>query len=167
MQNITIIGRLGRDAVIRETSTGSRFLTMTVATNAKKQNVEKTSWYEVTTFNIERLEKMVPYLTKGSSVVVVGELDASIQTGSDGVQRLRLLVNADRIDFNSNGSSGNTKTVVESVAPVGEVPEVPVAADEIPDEIPVMPAKKGKKAAQPKVEAPEEVKDGDDDELPF
>ncbi len=161
MQNITIIGRLGRDAVIRETSTGSRFVTMTVAVNARRQNVEKTSWYEVTTFNVERLEKMVPYLTKGSSVVVVGELDASIQSGSDGVQRLRLLVNADRVDFNSNSSSGNTKTVTEAVdeAPIETVPE------EIPDEIPVVSAKKGKKAA-PKADVADEAKN-DDDELPF
>ena len=166
MQNITIVGRLGRDAVIRETSTGSRFVTMTVAANAKKQNVEKTSWYEVTTFNVERLEKMVPYLTKGSSVIVVGELDASIQTGSDGVQRLRLLVNADRVDFNSNSSSGNTKTVTEAVAPVSEAPVEPEATDELPDEIPVMPAKKGKKAAQPK-EEPKVTNSDDDDELPF
>jgi single stranded DNA-binding protein len=160
MQNITIVGRLGRDAVIRESSTGSRFVTMTVAANAKKQNVEKTSWYEVTTFNVERLEKMVPYLTKGSSVIVVGELDASIQTGSDGVQRLRLLVNADRVDFNSNSSSGNTKTVTEAVAP-DTAPE-PEAA---PDEIPVIATKKGKKTTQPKEEP--KVDNSDDDDLPF
>ena len=162
MQNITIIGRLGRDAVIRETSTGSRFVTMTVAVNARRQNAEKTSWYEVTTFNVERLEKMVPYLTKGSSVVVVGELDASIQSGSDGVQRLRLLVNADRVDFNSNSSSGNTKTVTETVAAPEDVTADP-APVEMPDEIPVMPVKKTKKA---KAETVEETK-SDDDELPF
>ena len=161
MQNITIIGRLGRDAVIRETSNGSRFVTMTVAVNARRQSVEKTSWYEVTTFNVERLEKMVPYLTKGSSVVVVGELDASIQEGSDGVHRLRLLVNADRVDFNSNSGSGNTKTVTEAVAPVEETP-----VEDIPDEIEVMPAKKGKKAKSEEEAAPA-PESASDDELPF
>lgn len=168
MQKMILMGRLGRDAVIKETSTGSRFVALTVADTSKRNNVEKTSWYDVTTFNVERFEKMIPYLTKGSGVVVTGELDASIQMGSDNVQRLRLSINADSIDFALSASSARTQNGTNGIdsAPVAQTVEPVVAnvgAEVADDDVVVTKKPTTKKKAAP---VAVEENAGDDD-LPF
>jgi len=112
MQKITIIGRLAKDARIVETQNGTKFISFAIAANSKANNVDKTTWYDVRQFNYN--EKMAPYFTKGSSLVVIGELDATIEE-NNGKNYLRLSVLADSIDFNGNSTSGSTKenTAVE------------------------------------------------------
>ena len=132
MQKITIIGRLGRDAAIRETQDGSKVVSFTVACNGRYRGVEKTSWYEVSTFNYERYKNMIKYLTKGSSVIVIGELDADVDEGRDGVTRVRRSIVADSIEFNSNGNSGSTQTTSEKAtapSPKAAEPEDTVPED--------------------------------------
>lgn len=163
MQKITIIGRLGRDAAIRETQDGGKVVSFTVAVNGRYRGTEKTSWYEVSTFNYERYKNMLKYLTKGSSVIVVGELDADLDKGKDGVTRCRRSIIADSIEFNSNSTSGGTATTTtaEKTSSKSEV-EVPE------DDAVVTRRKPTPKAAEP---VPEEYsEDGDnapEDDLPF
>lgn len=109
MQKITIIGRLGRDAAVRETQNGRKVIAFTVAVNGRVNGVEKTSWYDVSCFNYERYQNMVQYFTKGSAITVVGDLDADIEKGNDGVIRCRRNVLADSIDFAFSGTSGSTQ----------------------------------------------------------
>lgn len=168
MQKITIIGRLGRNVSVRETENGSKVLGFTVAVNSRVRGIDKTSWYDVSTFNYDRYKNMVPYLTKGSSVIVVGDLDADIEEGKDGKMRCRRAVIADCIDFNSNGSSGSTvSNQATTTSRSSEPADSGVPADE---EIEVT-AKPRRKAAAPKVTEPVEetpVSEGaDGDDLPF
>jgi single-strand DNA-binding protein len=108
MQKIILVGRLGRDAAIRETQEGSKIVSFTMAVNGRFRGTEKTSWYDVSTFNYERYRNMVKYLTKGSLVSVTGDLDADIEEGRDGVTRCRRYVTADSIEFGPSNSSGST-----------------------------------------------------------
>lgn len=108
MQKITLIGRLGRDAAVRETQDGGKMISFTMAVNGIFRGVEKTYWYDVVSFNYSRYKNMAKYLTKGSSVAVTGDLDADIEEGRDGEYRCRRNVTADSIEFNSNGTSGST-----------------------------------------------------------
>lgn len=165
MQKMILMGRLGRDAVIKETSTGSRFVALTVADTTKRNNVEKTSWYDVTTFNVERFEKMIPYLTKGSGVVVTGELDASIQSGTDNVQRLRLAINADSIDFALSASSNRSQTAQSTnEATVVNEPVVATVEDVSDDAVVVTKKPSTRKKVEPVVTT---VEESSDDDLPF
>lgn len=179
MQKITIIGRLGRDAAIREMQEGGKVISFTVAVNGRYRGVEKTSWYDVSTFNYERYKNMVKYFTKGSSVIVVGDVDTDVEEGRDGITRCRRSITADSIEFNSNGVSGNTSSntateTAETAPRKKEVEEVP-QDDEI--EVTRAPKKSTKKAAAEPEEAPAKTKaavdedasaDGDDsDDLPF
>ena len=110
MQKITLTGRLGRDAAVRETQDGGKMISFTMAVNGISRGVEKTYWYDVLSFNYSRYKNMVKYLTKGSSVAVVGDLDADIEEGRDGEYRCRRNVMADSIEFNSSGTSGSTSS---------------------------------------------------------
>ena len=179
MQKITLIGRLGRDAAIRETQDGGKVVSFTVACNGRYRGVEKTSWYDVSTFNYERYKNMVQYLTKGSSVVVIGELDADIDEGRDGVKCCRRSVTADSIEFNSNGTSGNTQSnSSEASSEPKKSSSRSASSEEVPadSEITVSSKKPTSKKAAAKVEeaAPAEpAEDGGGDEgenpddLPF
>lgn len=175
MQKITLIGRLGRDAAIRETQDGGKVVSFTVACNGRYRGVEKTSWYEISTFNYERYKNMVQYLTKGSSVVVVGELDADIDEGRDGVKRCRRSVTADSIEFNSNGSSGNTQNNTVSESSTSEQPKASAkpAVEEVPSDAEVTVPKRTRKSTAAAEQAPVEPAtvpedDGENpDDLPF
>ena len=48
MFKVQVMGRLGKDAVIYESSTtGTKFLTFTLAVNTKNLNEDKTYWIDV------------------------------------------------------------------------------------------------------------------------
>lgn len=147
MQKITLIGRLGRDVAVREARDGGKFLSFSVATNVYSRDVEKTHWFEVTAFNYDRYRKMVKYLTKGSSIIVTGDLDADLETGDDGKQYLRRRVVADSIEFNSNGTSGGTsETRTENESPRRSRRQ---EAEDISDEELEMSAKAKKRSVEP------------------
>ena len=116
MEKITLIGRLGRDASVKETQQGTRFLTFTMACDAFVRGENRTHWYDITSFDPNRYKNMLKYLTKGSSVTVVGDLDADLDEGRDGVTRIRRRVSADSIQFtpgNSSGLTSETKTTTK------------------------------------------------------
>ena len=150
MQKITLIGRLGRDAAIRETESGTKIISFTMAVNGRFRGTEKTSWYDVSSFNYDRYRKMVKYLTKGSSVIVTGDLDADIEEGSDGKVRCRRYVMADAIEFNSNGSSsgGTREERTEAERPSRSRRDEEAPEDIADDEVTVS-TKKPKRTAEP------------------
>ena len=117
MQKIILVGRLGRDAAIRETQEGSKIVAFTMAVNGRFRGTEKTYWYDVSTFNYDRYKNMVKYLTKGSLVSVTGDLDTDLEEGRDGVTRCRRYVTADSIEFGPSSNSGSTSNDRTEEAP--------------------------------------------------
>lgn len=106
MNKFILAGRLGKDALVRETSNGNKFLTFTVAENrVVKKGETKTFWYDVTQFNYN--DKLVPYLQKGKYLIVTGDLTCDIETGKDNVVRCRRVLNAVSIDFLDSGKNDN------------------------------------------------------------
>lgn len=108
MEKITIIGNLGADALVKESNGGRSYVKMSVAVNSKRNGEVKTSWYFVSLFNYS--QNFIQYLTKGSKVIVGGDLDVSMRTDSNGVTRLERSIVADYIQFmpSSSAESGNT-----------------------------------------------------------
>lgn len=139
MQKITLIGRLGRDARLVETQKGTKFIGFPVAVNSYSKGVEKTVWYEIIHLNYN--EKMVPYLKKGTSVIVVGDLEVDNEVANDGKTYLRRNVLADSVAFNSFGqgssNSGTTQTEQQVVQK-----ETTIKTEEMPQEEPVVIKKK-------------------------
>lgn len=87
MQQIQIIGRVGQDAVIRQTP-ANEFTSFSVAvsdnyTNREGAKVERTQWFDVTTDNT----KITKYLTKGTQVFIQGKL--SVGTYTDGYGKVQ------------------------------------------------------------------------------
>lgn len=66
----TIAGNVGKAAEVKQGASGKPYITFSVASNRGKGDEKLTTWVSVS----GPQEKVAPYLTKGASVVVVGEL---------------------------------------------------------------------------------------------
>lgn len=106
-QQLTLIGHLGNDPELRHTPTGVPVASFSLAvnrtwTNQDGERQDKTTWFRVTTWR-KQAELVNQYLTKGSKVLVVGEIEeARPYTDRDGNQRASLEVNAQTVRFLSS-----------------------------------------------------------------
>lgn len=100
---VQIAGRLGKDADSRFTTSGQKVTTMTVATNIRKAGKDETVWWRVTIWG-DRYDKMMPYLKKGSAIIVVGEMNMpNIWTDKEGRPQVNLELTAEIVRFSPFG----------------------------------------------------------------
>lgn len=108
MNIIQIAGHLGSDVETRFTPDGQKVSTMRVATNVRRKGKEETVWWRVTLWG-DRFDKLLPYLKKGSAVIVVGEFtSADIYVDRNGKQQVALEIRAEFIRFSPFGRGDRT-----------------------------------------------------------
>lgn len=73
MKNVTIAGRLTRDAVLRTMNNGDHVLGFSVAVDDRAGKEKTTLFFDASLFG-KRGDALAQYLTKGSSVTVSGDL---------------------------------------------------------------------------------------------
>lgn len=101
---VQIAGRLGKDAESRFTPSGQKVSTMNVAVNVRKGGKEETVWWRVTMWG-DRYDKMLPYLKKGSAVIVVGEMSKpEIWTDKEGRPQVSVEMTAEIVRFSPFGN---------------------------------------------------------------
>lgn len=87
MNNITILGNVGKDAELTYTKTGKALVKFNVAVNKitgkGESRQEKTTWFRVTLWQ-ELAEALAPYIQKGDKIAVRGEIDLSTYVDKDG-----------------------------------------------------------------------------------
>ncbi len=109
MNIIQVMGNLGSDPVTRFTATGQKVTSFNVATNVKKGEATITNWYRITIWG-DRFEKMMPYLKKGSSLIIIGELQKpEIWTDKEGRSQIQLEIWADILRFSPFGTGKGTE----------------------------------------------------------
>ena len=146
MKKCTLVGRLGKDARRVDSKNGSKFVSFTIAVNSYMNGQEKTTWFDVISFNFS--EKIVPHLTKGSAVEVFGDFDTRLEMGNDGKPYLRNDVRADWFDFaRGTSQSGGTRTETTVITET-EPQDSGTKQNVNDDDIPVTP-KRGTKTVAP------------------
>lgn len=80
VNKVILIGNLGKDPDIRETQTGNRVASFSLATSEswKDQNgerKERTQWHRVVIFNDGLVGVVERFLRKGSKVYIAGQLE--------------------------------------------------------------------------------------------
>lgn len=96
MNNLTIIGRLGAEPVVRTTK-GTIVARISLGVNHKKDNVEETEWFEVILWN--NLASVVQqYYHTGDKVYVKGHLSSSSYEDKEGVTHNVTQIVADDIE---------------------------------------------------------------------
>jgi single-stranded DNA-binding protein len=100
--SIFIKGRAAKDSTIISTKNGGTFLSLTVATNYKKQNEWFTNWYEVIYFGNDH-----QFLTikKGDTVIVFGDEQHYTYKNRSGYDALKIQIIAK--DLNVIPKSGD------------------------------------------------------------
>jgi single-strand DNA-binding protein len=79
MNQVILMGHLGKDAETRSTGSGNTVTSFTLATSERYKDKqsgewkEKTSWHSIVAWKLH--EKTAAQLTKGAGVLVVGKLD--------------------------------------------------------------------------------------------
>lgn len=106
---VEIAGFLGAEPEERFTTTGKRVITLRVATRVRQ---DKTVWWKVNIWG-DKFDKMLPYLKKGSAVIIVGDMamEPEIYPAKDGSNKVALTLNAEMIKFSPFGKpSGQSET---------------------------------------------------------
>jgi single-stranded DNA-binding protein len=119
MTEVIIQGFLGRDAAVRETEKGGKFLSFTVCSNDFVAGKQKEQWFDCIWF--DHNDKMVEYLKKGSCVNVVGGLDADIEKGDDGKSYIRRRVTVHFVTFAASSKAKEDAQQSAATEPEQEV----------------------------------------------
>jgi single-strand DNA-binding protein len=69
---LTATGRVGKDAELRSTNSGEKFLSFSVGSDIGYGQNKKTIWLDCSIWG-KRGESLAQYITTGSSVTVIGE----------------------------------------------------------------------------------------------
>lgn len=102
-----IAGNLVADPETRFTPSGIKVTTVRVAVNNRRGKNEETLFWRVTIWG-ESLDKMISYLKKGSSVMVMGEMSKpEIYTDRNGQPQISLNMTGYNISFSPFGRSGS------------------------------------------------------------
>lgn len=101
LNNLTIIGRLTKDAEMRYTAGGMAIASLSIANNRSKKDgdqwVDETSFFSVTVFG-KTAENLKQYLTKGKQVAITGSIKQE-RWEKDGKQESRVIIIADDIQL--------------------------------------------------------------------
>lgn len=103
MNKIFIIGNATNAPETRATNNGTTVTTFTVAASRRFRNTngdKETDFYRVSAWR-QLGEVCGKYITKGSKVAVVGELQPRQYQGKDGQTRFSLELSADEVEFMS------------------------------------------------------------------
>lgn len=139
-QQITLVGNLGRDPEMRYTPNGVPVASFSVATSKRYQSQdgqwqEKTIWFRVTAWR-RSAETVSQYLTKGSKVLIVGELEEPrTYVDRDGNTQVSLEVTAQTIRFLSSrgeGTGGDFQREIPDSVNNGRSSRAPQPVDEGP-----------------------------------
>jgi len=103
MNHTFIAGHLGADPEVRYTSSGKKITMLRVATRVRRGGKDETIWWGVFILG-EQYDKMIPYLKKGSPIMVAGEIDKpKIFTDREGQPQVSLSITATSIHFSPFG----------------------------------------------------------------
>jgi len=104
MNQITVAGHLGSDPEVRFTSSGQKVTTIRIAARVRKGSKgDDTIWWRVTVWG-EQFDKMIPYLKKGSPLIVLGELSKpEIFTDRDNRPQVSMNITANNLLFSPFG----------------------------------------------------------------
>ncbi|MBS0622368.1 MAG: single-stranded DNA-binding protein [Verrucomicrobia bacterium] len=128
MNLMQIVGNLGSDPEESVTPDGQKVVSFRIAVNTRKKGKDITVWYRVTIWG-DRFDRMLPYIKKGSSLLVIGELQKpEIYTDRNGQPQISLDITADILKFlpgkgGTEGQAGlGAKGAMGSASPAASIP---------------------------------------------
>ncbi len=121
MNNWSVIGRVGKDAVVAKTNAGTSVANFSVAIDIGWGEKKTTMWAKCKLFG-ERADKLAPYIKKGDRIGVQGEISLEEWTDRDNNKRTDLAVNVKDVTLcGEKPADGSAKPASErpAAAPAG------------------------------------------------
>lgn len=109
---VEIIGNIGKDPVIKQTSTGWTIVSFSVADNKLISGVKKTMWFDVK-FITKDMDSILLCAKKGNFVVITGRLDIEEWQSQDGVQKKKVVIIGNKIENKVLTKKDNEQKVVD------------------------------------------------------
>lgn len=109
-------GYLGTDPEERMTSKGKRVVVFRLGVKTRVGAKDETLWCKCNIWH-NRYDKMLPYLKKGSAVIVAGDIALESYLSKDGTPQSSLVISIDSIKFSPFGKSdggGRSQSVGDS-----------------------------------------------------
>ncbi len=137
-QQLTIVGYLGNDPVMRFTPSGQAVTSFSIATSRSYSNnagekIDETTWFRVSVWGAQA-ESCSQYLSKGRPVLVIGRLRPDPQSGGprvytrkDGSTGASFEVNAINVRFlpSGRGDAGSLEADMGDVEAGAEEDDIP------------------------------------------
>lgn len=101
MNNISIVGRIGKVSELRHTSGSKAVLNFSVATdNGKDSDGEKRkpTWFEIALWE-KQAESLAQYLQVGGLVGITGQISLKVDESKDGEKYPKLVINFPRVEL--------------------------------------------------------------------
>lgn len=120
MNNLSIVGRVGKDAEVRDAGR-NKVVNFSLAWSSPFGEKE-TTWFNVSLFG-ERFVKLATYIKKGDQLGVNGEVSLRKYTTKDGDERTSLEINGTNVTLlggsnrNEGTASGPTASVEDDSIP--------------------------------------------------
>jgi single-strand DNA-binding protein len=119
INKVILVGRLGADPEVKQTKKGDTMANLSLATNKKFKEEEKTTWHKIVVFDPRIADTMGKYAKKGTMLYLEGEIETRSYEDSGGQKRYVTEIVVPRysgvIKMVSPKSNGGTPT--EDVAP--------------------------------------------------
>jgi single-strand DNA-binding protein len=87
INKVILIGRLGADPELKKTKNGDSFCNLSLATNKKIKDNEKTTWHKIVVFDPRIAETMGKYAKKGTQLYIQGEIETRSYKDANDNQR--------------------------------------------------------------------------------
>lgn len=115
MVNLNVIGRMVADAEMMTSKNGKQFISGRFAVDDFNNNEKTTAWFRLTIEANDRNVKLLPFLTKGKLLNVIGSEGVNAYLDKEGNPQVSRDIRVSFIDFVNGGSSGETATKSASV----------------------------------------------------
>lgn len=121
LNSVNLVGRLVADPKVNTTKSGKSVASFAIAVESGWGENKKTSFIDITAWNgAEAIEK---YLSKGSSVGVVGKLEQQ-NWEQEGQKRSKIVVIANEVVFLETGAKKESAPVSDGSEPI-DLSEIP------------------------------------------
>ena len=145
MNNLTIVGRIGKVGELRYTQSGKAVINLSVAVdNGKDANGEKrqATWFDISLWE-KQAEALAEYLTVGDRIGITGQVRLKVDRGQDEKEYPKLTIDFPRVEL-----LGGSTQAAQTQQPAGRSAQRPQT----------------RPAARPAPAAQQEI---DDQDIPF
>jgi single-strand DNA-binding protein len=137
VNNLSIVGRIGKVGELRYTQGGKAVINLSVAVdNGKDSNGEKraATWFEVALWE-KQAEALAQYLVVGDRVGINGQARLQVDEGNDGKKYPKLTVDFPRVELLGGSSKPETQAAPRQAARPAQRPAQRQAAAQVDDDI--------------------------------